>query len=144
MRWLALTLLLSACAGGEVVDTPKAEATLPPTYEDVVRQRIEAASDNATHTLRLNPTACRCPPFEIALAAHRQRVDVVVDDPEEPSLVALLEAAKAESDQVGRTYVVEGSLTDTVGTCGAGTLFVTLEPSMFSGIRTRETPKSAP
>jgi len=141
VRWLTLTLLLAACAGGEVVDTPNDEATLPPSYEDVVRQRIEAASDTATHTLRLNPTACRCPAFEVALGAHWQRVDLAVD---EPTLVALLEAAKAEPDQVGRTYVVEGSLTDAVGTCGAGTLFVTLEPTTFSGVRTRETPESAP
>jgi len=144
MRWLTLTLLLTACAGGEVIDSTTEEATPATSYEGVVRQRIEAAADTAPHTLRLNPTTCRCPAFEIALGDHWQRVDLALDDPEDPTLTALLEAAKDEADQTGRTYLVEGTLTDTVGTCGAGTLFVTLEPTAFSGVKTRERPESAP
>jgi hypothetical protein len=140
MRWLALTLWLAACAGGDLVDTPRSHDTAPPSYEEVVRQRVEAVGDAATHTLRFNPTSCRCPAFEIALGDRWQRVDLAVDDPDDATLLTLLEAVKPEPDQVSRTYTVEGALTDVLGTCGAGTLFVTLEPAAF----VKGTPESAP
>jgi len=138
VKWVWLAALLVGCAGAEVVEAPVV------TYEDVVRARVEAAAEVTPHTLRYNPTTCRCPDFEIRLGAHWQRVELAVDDPEDPVLVALLEAARAATDQVGRTYAVDGSLAEVIGTCRAGTRFVTLEAREFQGALVKQRPESGP
>jgi hypothetical protein len=142
MRYLVLgfAAVLASCGGAKVVEAPAPA----PTYEEIVRARIEAAAEASTHSLRYNPTTCRCPAFEMRLDAYWQRVDLAVDDPEDATLAALLAATEAADEQVGRTYTVEGTLTDVIGTCGAGTRFVTLEATEFQGVIIPPRPESAP
>lgn len=142
MRCLAVGFiaLLTACGGAKVVDKPAPA----PTYEELVLARAEAAADVSTHDLRYNPTTCRCPPFEVKLGEHWQRVDLAIDDPEDPILAALLQATKETDDQTGRLYTVDGTLTDVIGTCGFGTRFVTLEATEFQGVTLSQKPKTAP
>ncbi len=140
MRRLLLALVLGGCAATEVTDTPMAV----PSYEDIVDARAAAAQDHTTHTLRYNPTYCRCPPFEIQLGSRWQRVDLAVEDTEDPTVTELLAVVREATDQTGRTYKVDGAVTDAVGTCGAGTRFVTLEPTAFQGVTIKGSGESAP
>ncbi len=142
MRALALALVLTGCGGAERIDDPS--HTQSSEYEARIQARVDAGQQTTAHTLRLNPTDCRCPAFEIQLGDHWQRVDLAVADDQDPPLLALLAATEEAEDQVGRTYRVDGSLTGLIGRCGAGTAVVTFEPTAFEGVVVREPPGSAP
>ena len=141
---LLLCLVIAGCSGADVVN----DASPPNTtmsYEDVVRQRLELAAGETTHQLRFNPTGCRCPAFEIRLSDQWQRVALSPDDPESEAMTALMTAIKVpEPEQLGRTYEVGGTLREALSPCGAGALYVTLEPSEFLGVRLKTSPENAP
>jgi hypothetical protein len=146
---LLATLLMAACAAA--CSTPKRPA--PDTYVDRVEARAVAALEQKSFVLRHNPaTACGCPPFEVRLGEHWQRVEIggELDD---PTIVALLKVAGV-GDELGqgsngqpllglersarvrdhRMFEVEGALSDEVALCGRGGLYVSLVPTAFVGV----------
>lgn len=120
--------MLAGCASARA-DKPSLSAP-PPDYGQIVRARLAAASDSRVFTVRFNPAACGCPPFEVRLSDVWQRVAFDVSSEEDPVLVAL-RAATADSTrrEPGRTWIVQGRLDSSPITCGRGALVVTLRPT---------------
>lgn len=114
-------------------------------YQQRMEARLLAAADVPQHTLRFNPTPCRCPPFEMLLDSQWVRVDLAVTDVDDPVLTALLEATRGErGDEALRTYRVDGALDDALSRCGGGALFVTLRPTAFVPARVDPASLGAP
>lgn len=126
---LGSVLVLAGCTfARRAPDTP----VPPPTYADVVRQRLDDAGDVRIHTIRHNPTLCGCPLFEVRLGETWQRVTFGVSDDEHPVLVTLREAVDADV-QAGSasTHVIQGKLDSSLATCARGAIYVVLEPSAY-------------
>jgi hypothetical protein len=129
LRMAALALVLLGGCGGVRKATPSLNGP-PPDYAETVRLRLAAAADAESHTLRFNPAACGCPPFEVRLGEAWQRVAFDVSDEQDPVLVALREqTAAAPRREAGRTWEVQGRLDTSLITCGRGALVVTLRPT---------------
>ena len=128
-RWLvALGLaLLTACA----TTRAPVEAPVAPSYHDVLLARLNEASSTTRHALRYNPSPCACPAFEVFLGEHWTRVDLIGDDTDDPVVERLTAAARGRDDQTLQTFVVEGSLEETLATCATGKLYVTLDVTAF-------------
>ncbi len=125
---LAWALWAAAC-GGATVDVA-AEPRM--AYWRAMEARLAVAQQTEHHTLRYNPTPCRCPPFEMLLDRRWVRVDLAVTDVDDPVLTALLAATRgAREREALRTYRVDGVLDDGLGRCAGGALFVTLRPAAF-------------
>jgi hypothetical protein len=125
---LAAALLMSACASARS-DKPSLSAPAP-DYAQTVRARLALASSQRDFTVRFNPAACGCPPFEVRLADVWQRVAFDVSSEDDPVLVALRDAtASSARREPGQTWDVQGRLDSSLITCGRGALVVTLRPT---------------
>ncbi|MEZ4267416.1 MAG: hypothetical protein R3F39_13635 [Myxococcota bacterium] len=127
---LVAVALFAACASSR---GGKPSLTAPaPDYAETVRQRLLEANDTRVFTLRFNPAACGCPPFEVHLGEVWQRVAFDVSNEEDPVLVALREAtAKQPRRGAGHTWIVQGRMDSSLITCGRGALVVTMRPIAF-------------
>ncbi len=106
---------------------PAAEPALD--YGQRVRARIEAARREPHVLVRHNPAPCGCPPFEVMLGGFWHRVAFDVRDEEDPTVVALSEAARDAPPEAVATWRVAGHLDDVLSTCGRGTVVVSLRPA---------------
>ena len=144
MRWLALALVFSACATVQ----PSLDPTVELNYTDRMTARLEQSRGAMEHRLRYNPTSCRCPPFELWLHDTWQRVDLAVEDVDDPTLNELMQATSTDGREAGRVYRVEGELSADLSSCGGGLLYVTLEPTLYRGVTLnagiRPAPESGP
>lgn len=141
MLSLGAVLLLTACASARA-DKPSLSAPAPaPDYGETVRARLVAASDLRAFTVRFNPAACGCPPFEVRLSEVWQRVSFDVSSEEDPVLVGL-RAATADSArrEPGQTWIVQGRMDSSLITCGRGALVVTLRPTALGPPDTPDSP----
>lgn len=153
MTLASAALLLATLACQSSTTRPVRE-----TYVDRVEARVVLAREEPTHILRHNPAvACGCPPFEVKLGEHWQRVELggELDD---PVIVELLEAAgvddvlgprggpavlgiaRVERERDRREFEIEGSLSDEIALCGRGGLYVSLVPTAFVGVVGESTP----
>ncbi|MCB9727323.1 MAG: hypothetical protein H6744_00755 [Deltaproteobacteria bacterium] len=131
MKAALLVSMAAALAAGCATARPAPSLSDPaPDYAALVRERIVAANEDRVHTLRFNPAACGCPPFEVLLGEVWQRVTFDVSDDQDPVLVELRAATAASPRrEAGRTWQVQGRLDTSLITCGRGALVVTLRPT---------------
>jgi hypothetical protein len=121
---------LVACAGGPERVDPSADPAH--AWAVAVRARVAAARDQPSFTLRYNPAACDCPPFEVRLDGIWHRVLFAGAGPEDAAMQALDAAVRdARARRVNATWQIQGSLDDSLTTCARGTLVVALSPSAF-------------
>jgi len=132
---------------------------MPRTYEDIVNLRLDTSRQAQTFVLRYNPADCGCSPFEVLLGERRpdedvaestsadtpiassgaptwQRVEIAGVDESDPVVLALRDhiARRALASTRDRTrFRVEGGLESRLGSCGRGSLFVSLVPSRLVG-----------
>lgn len=101
---LVLTAVLSACSGSSNVKPDR-----------LALDRLEAVArthaPNDQFTLRHNPAACDCPPFEVLLDGTWHRTFLEPNDPDGPvaALSADLASAAARGD-ASATAVIRGRL----------------------------------
>lgn len=130
-RTLGLTAALAAVAGACASSPPRpapAAAEPAPDYARRVRDRILVARGEPHLLVRYNPAPCGCPPFEVLLDGTWYRVAFDVRDEEDPTVVALSEAARAEASGSVATWRLDGRLDDGLTTCGRGTIVVSVQP----------------
>lgn len=120
---LALSSSLATACGSTAASAPGVR-----DYAARVQARIAAERSSETLLVRYNPTPCNCPAFEIRLQGRWHRVAFDQEEEEEPAVLAL-RAAITKPDAERRTYVLRGSLSDRVLTCGKGAIFVTMTPT---------------
>ncbi|TNF31518.1 MAG: hypothetical protein EP329_12215 [Deltaproteobacteria bacterium] len=130
-------LLLGLVAGALLLgcaSTEHGEPKVDPAHQwaSTVRERIVAARDQPSYTLRYNPAACDCPPFEIRLGEVWHRVLFAGAGPDDETIQALDAAVQdARARRVNATWQIQGSLDDALTTCARGLLVVSLSPSAF-------------
>jgi len=122
-----VVVTLGACATQEA-------ATRARNYADLVVERVKLAQGERRFLLRLNPSACECPPFEVKLGETWQRTEVLAADADEPVVAALdtLMTARVEGRD-RRVFAVDGRLEGNVFRCGRGGLYVSLVPTALVG-----------
>lgn len=120
---MSALIFVGACATEQAPTRAK-------NYADVVVERVRQAQAETRFMLRLNPSACECPPFEVKLGETWQRAEVLAADAEEPVVAALdtLMTARVEGRD-RRVFAIEGRIEDTVLRCGRGGLYVSLVPT---------------
>ena len=98
---------------------------------------MKVARESAKFRVRVNPSACECPPFEIDLGGVWQRVEMVGLEAEDPIGVRLDELVRARD---GRVIAVEGKLDEALGLCARGALYVSLVPTALDAESPGEVP----
>lgn len=128
----AAVAALVACGPTSQLATPPAPGQPPPDYAARVRTRLAAEAEAPSHRVRYLPALCGCPPYEILLAGVWHRLALELDDPEDPTFLALREAYP-EGDVEARLHVQElqGDLDEELTTCGRGAIVVTMRPTAF-------------
>jgi len=127
---LLVLAALAGCGTGPARVDPAADPAHAWALE--VHARIAAVRNQPSFTLRYNPAACDCPPFEIQLEGVWHRVVFAGSSPDDEAIQALDTAVKdARSRRVNATWQVQGSLDDTLATCARGALVVALTPTAF-------------
>ena len=118
----ALLSMLVGCAGSR----PTQKAPDTSNYLSKVRERIRASrSAEAIYDVRINPTHCGCPRFELRLEGLWHRLALEGDLDDEGSITRVLSDADPMTLKI---YRVQGQLRDTLDTCAQGTLYVTMTP----------------
>lgn len=129
---LVLTLSALAACGGSKPDTTQPVEPTRPDYRARVAERIAAAADAPVFTLRHNPATCSCPPYEVLLGHVWHRVAFDAADEDDPVVLQLTrEVEQAQRERRTRSFLVQGSLDDTLATCGRGAIYVTLKPTAY-------------
>jgi|GEM_PF-1309568 len=134
MRSAPLALVFAACLLAGCPSTQRVDPAQDPAHAwaETVRQRVLAARDDPSYTLRYNPCACDCPPYEVRLAGVWHRVLFAGAGPDDETILALETAVEdARARRVNATWQLQGNLDDVLTTCGRGTLVVALSPSAF-------------
>ena len=126
MKRLLLSGLITVIASCAHTETSAPE-TKPNSLEDAIQRDLARAGDQTKHVLRYNPVTCRCPSFELEVGARWVRVDLA--EMKVPESLASVLHAKAKQDTAEKrlkTYLVYGSLSDTIQRCGQGAPYLTL------------------
>ena len=137
---LVTLLALGACAAPPVAKV----AAPPPSYLEMVAERVQANQGSPVYEIRHNPTSRACPTYEVLLGAawHRVILEAETDD----EVMTILAARLEESRETGRlaTHPIQGALQGGVELCGKGVAVVTLEPSGYGRPPEEEPPSPDP
>ncbi|MEE2779966.1 MAG: hypothetical protein VYE15_05565 [Myxococcota bacterium] len=124
-------LLVGGCA--HQAKSPGADSPVAlPTYPERVMARLEKTDAEEVHLVRYNPTPCGCPPHEIQLDGLWHRVQLNVEQADDPVLLALQQAEETAREQGElRHHTLQGQLNSDLSTCGRGAVMVHLNPTAF-------------
>ena len=137
MKFLSLVitmtalLLMGGCA--QQTKSKRADSLVAlPTYPERVLARLEKTDAEEVHLVRYNPTPCGCPPHEIRLDGLWHRVQLNVEQADDPVLLALQQAEETAREQGElKHHTLQGQLNSDLSTCGRGALMVHLNPTAF-------------
>lgn len=93
-----------------------------------MRARILVAQDAPAVWLRLNPSTCGCPKYEVRLDGVWHRAVFAVTDPDDEVMAAIAAAETADPLQV---WPLQTGIDSALSTCARGALVVSLSPTAF-------------